>query len=141
MQSCAEGSSQGSAALPALGWWLLRTRHPCEIELVFCCSQVQIKAAKQRVVMASLYLGTGLLEQELVSAEGFGEARKGMQGRGGREARATPGLGLVQSHGTAALLQGIVGLDLSEGTGLVFRVLRRLCETHFMGIYFPWRFS
>ncbi|KFQ25273.1 hypothetical protein N331_07293, partial [Merops nubicus] len=28
--------------------------------------KVQIKAAKQRVVMASLYLGTGLLEQELV---------------------------------------------------------------------------
>lgn len=43
---------------------------------------MQIKAAKQRVVMASLYLGTGLLEQELVSVEGFGEAGKGMQGRG-----------------------------------------------------------
>ncbi|XP_005495705.1 CDP-diacylglycerol--glycerol-3-phosphate 3-phosphatidyltransferase, mitochondrial isoform X3 [Zonotrichia albicollis] len=28
--------------------------------------KVQIKAAKQRVVMASLYLGTGILEQELV---------------------------------------------------------------------------
>lgn len=54
---------------------------PCEIELVFCCSQVQIKAAKQRMVMASLYLGTGLLEQELVSMEGFGNAKKGMQGR------------------------------------------------------------
>lgn len=77
-----KASSQRSAALPALGWCLLRTRHPCEIELVFCCSQVQIKAAKQRVVMASLYLGTGLLEQELVSVEGFGEAGKGMQGRG-----------------------------------------------------------
>lgn len=47
----------------------------------FCCSQVQIKAAKQRVVMASLYLGTGLHEQELVSVEGFGKVRKGMLGR------------------------------------------------------------
>lgn len=49
----------------------------CDMELFFCCSQVQIKAAKQRVVMASLYLGTGVLEQELVSVEGFGKARKG----------------------------------------------------------------
>lgn len=38
-----------------------------EPEFIFCSSQVQIKTAKQRVVMASLYLGTGLLEQELVS--------------------------------------------------------------------------
>jgi len=41
-----------------------------EPEFIFCYSQVQIKTAKQRVVMASLYLGTGLLEQELVSMEG-----------------------------------------------------------------------
>lgn len=38
-----------------------------EPEFIFCYSQVQIKTAKQRVVMASLYLGTGLLEQELVN--------------------------------------------------------------------------
>ncbi|KAJ7425090.1 putative CDP-diacylglycerol--glycerol-3-phosphate 3-phosphatidyltransferase [Willisornis vidua] len=43
--------------------------------------KVQIKAAKQRVVMASLYLGTGILEQELVSVEGFGKGRKGLQER------------------------------------------------------------
>lgn len=50
-----------------------------DAELALCFSQVQIKTAKQRVVMASLYLGTGLLEQELVSAErlwGGGERRE-----------------------------------------------------------------
>lgn len=47
-----------------------------ETELIFYYSQVQIKTAKQRVVMASLYLGTGLLEQELVSVERVWEGKK-----------------------------------------------------------------
>lgn len=52
-----------------------------ETELIFCYSQVQIKTAKQRVVMASLYLGTGLLEQELVSVERVWEGMKVNAGR------------------------------------------------------------
>lgn len=48
---------------------------------MFCYFQVQIKSAKQRVVMASLYLGTGLLEQELVSVERVQEGEKVIEGR------------------------------------------------------------
>lgn len=41
----------------------------CNVELLFLF-QGQIKTAKRRVVMASLYLGTGPLEQELVRLRG-----------------------------------------------------------------------
>lgn len=37
------------------------------VNLNFSLSQGQIKTAKRRVVLASLYLGTGPLEKELVS--------------------------------------------------------------------------
>lgn len=37
---------------------------------LFLLFQGQIKVAKRRVVMASLYLGTGPLEQELVRFKG-----------------------------------------------------------------------
>lgn len=85
----AEASSQGNAALPGLADGSSGPDTLSEMELVFCCSQVQIKAAKQRVVMASLYLGTGLLEQELVSVEGLG--RPGGECRGGMCQGGTPG--------------------------------------------------
>lgn len=61
-----QGFSSGTAALLWSGS-LDITETEADTEFMFCCSQVQIKSAKQRVVMASLYLGTGLLEQELVS--------------------------------------------------------------------------
>lgn len=61
-----QGFSSGTAALLRSGS-LDITETEADTEFMFCCSQVQIKSAKQRVVMASLYLGTGLLEQELVS--------------------------------------------------------------------------
>lgn len=41
----------------------------CNVELLLLF-QGQIKTAKRRVVMASLYLGTGPLEQELVRLRG-----------------------------------------------------------------------
>jgi len=47
-----------------------------DTKLIFCYFQVQIKTAKRRVVMASLYLGTGLLEQELVSVERVWQGEK-----------------------------------------------------------------
>lgn len=53
--------------------------------------QGQIKAAKRRVVMASLYLGTGPLEQELVRLRG---SRPGGAGRCLQTSRcAAPGAG------------------------------------------------
>ncbi|NWW96689.1 PGPS1 protein, partial [Rhynochetos jubatus] len=50
--------------------------------------KVQIRTAKRRVVMASLYLGTGLLEQELVDC--LGETlEKSLQARGSSDLRVS----------------------------------------------------
>lgn len=40
-------------------------------DVCFSSLQARIKTAKRRVVMASLYLGTGQLEQELVRKSAF----------------------------------------------------------------------